>query len=185
MADELDFDEIAQDAIPIPKNEQLKLLSDMANNQLAYEDEVESLEKQLSIVKERLRKLSEDRIPLLMQNLGVNEFKLTNGFKVTIKPWFSGKITEENQDEAYSWLESEGHGAIVKHDLTVQTRMSNDALLDEIREIAKQIGLDVKEKLGIHHSTFSAWIKEMVTNGHEIPRDILGVSQGFKTKIGR
>ena len=63
--------------------------------------------------------------------------------------------------------------------------MSNDELLQSIRKLAEQLGLDVKEKLGIHHSTFSAWIKEQITNGNEIPRDLLGVSQGFKTKIGR
>jgi hypothetical protein len=182
--DELNFDEVATDTA-IPADEQLSRLAKYAKDQLKAEDSIQYLEQQLSEAKERHRSLSEGLIPELMSILGISEFKLDSGLKVTVKPFFTGKITDENQDAAYKWLEDNGHAAIVKHDLTVQCRLNEDKILERIRQLAKELNLDVKDKMGIHHSTMSAFLKEQITSGSYVPRDLLGVYSGFKTRIGR
>ena len=181
---DLDLNEVAAD-VPIPRDEQLKQLSALAEAQLESEQTVENLELELKQAKERLRTIAEVKIPEKMNSLGITEFKLSNGLKVSVKPWFMGKITDDNQETAYAWLEQHGHGGIVKHDLAVQVRMSEDTKLEDIRKLAEKLGLDIKEKLGIHHMTFGAWIKEQVTEGKYIPRQLLGVTQGFRAKINK
>jgi len=185
VSDELDLFDVAKDAQPVPRDEQLLKLSKLAQQQIEAEDYVANLEEQLKKAKENQRFISEVQVPEMMSALGVDEFKLTSGFKITVKPWFSGKITDENAEEAYNWLEEHGHGSIVKHDMTVQVRMTDSAKLERIKILAESLGLDIKEKFGVHYMTLSAFIKEQVNSGEEIPRELLGVTQGLRAKIGR
>ena len=183
--EEMNFlDEVKEDADKaIPNDDKLRKLSDLCADQINTEDEILSLENKLAAAKERLKSYSEFYIPELMSEVGIREFKLSNGLKVSVKPYFAGKITDENAEEAYQWLESHGYADIIKGELIVQFRRSEN--VDEIEELAHQLGFETKDKLGVHHQTLSAFIKEQVTEGHEIPRDLLGVHTGFKTKIGR
>jgi hypothetical protein len=174
-----------KDTVPIPKAEQLHKLAALAKQMQNVEDWITTSEARVAAQKERLRRLSEDTIPSIMQELGIRNFTLDNGFKIEVKPYFSMKIPEANIEEAYDWLEKNNHGEIVKHSLTIETRMTNEKLLEAIRALAEKMKLDIKDKLGIHHMTGSSWVKEQITSGQVIPRELLGVYQGFKTKIKR
>ncbi len=179
------LDEVVDDAAAaaIPTEEKLKRLSGLAQQLIDAEDSVVSLENKIKEAKDEVSRLSEFAIPELMSDVGVREFKLSNGLKVTVKPFFSGKITEDNAMEAYNWLDQKGFSDIVKGELTVQFRRNED--VTEIMELAHQLNFDTKEKMGIHHQTLSAFIKEQITEGNDLPRELFGVYTGFKTKIGR
>lgn len=179
------LDEVQEDAnaAAIPTEEKLSRLSSLAQQLIDAEDQVASLENQIKAAKEEVGRLSELAIPELMSDVGVREFKLSNGLKVSVKPFFSGKITDENAGEAYDWLDQRGFSDIVKGELIVQFRRNED--VTEIMELAHQLNFDTKEKMGIHHQTLSAFIKEQITEGKDLPRELFGVYTGFKTKIGR
>lgn len=179
------LDEVQEDAAAsaIPTEEKLKRLSNLCQYQIDKEDLITNLENQVKAAKEELNKVSEFEIPELMSEIGIREFKLSNGLKVTVKPFFSGKITDENAGEAYDWLDQRGFSDIVKGELIVQFRRNED--VTEIMELAHQLNFDTKEKMGIHHQTLSAFIKEQITEGKDLPRELFGVYTGFKTKIGR
>jgi len=118
MSKEMDFlDEVKADAeatSAIPTEDKLRSLSKLAEDLVVVEDAISQVEDQLAELKRQKRKLSEIEIPEIMNDVGLKEFKLTNGLKVNIKNVFTGKITEENAEAAFKWLDDHGHGGIVK-----------------------------------------------------------------------
>lgn len=170
---------------PVPREEKLLLLANLAGMQTAFEDYIEQLEAKLAKAKEELRKVSDTQIPETMQALGIKKFTLTNGYEIEVKPWFNMSPSEDNVQAAYEWLDRNGHGDIVKHALTLEVRLTQANLLAAIKALADEGGISTKEKDSIHHMTAGAWVKEQLTLGQPIPRELLGVTAGFKTKIKR
>lgn len=170
----------------IPTEAKLKNLSKLAEDLVVVEDAISQVEDQLAELKRQKRALAEIEIPDIMNEIGLKEFKLTNGLKVNVKSVFRGKITEENAEEAFRWLDEHGHGGIVKGEIRIPFRLDDNKLnIQKIEEFAQSLGYNADEKLSVHHMTLSAFIKDQLTSGHEVPRELLGVWTGFDTKIGR
>lgn len=184
---DLDMNEVSQDAAnpPVPREEKLSQLATLAALQSGFEDYIEQLEDRLATAKDDLRKISDVQIPEIMQSLGIKKFTLTNGYEIEVKPWFNMSPSEDNIKAAYEWLDHNGHGDIVKHSLTLEVRLTQANLLSAIKALADEGGISTKEKDAIHHMTAGAWVKEQLTLGKPIPRELLGVTAGFKTKIKR
>lgn len=191
MSDKYDFlDEVKADAeatAAIPTEDKLRSLSKLAEDLVVVEDAIAEVEDRLAELKRQKRKLSEIEIPDIMNDVGLKEFKLTNGLKVNIKNVFTGKITEENAEAAFKWLDDHGHGGIVKGQIVIPFRLDDPKeTIRKIEEFADQMGYTAEEKLQVHHMTLSAFIKDRVMNGDtEFPRDLFNVWAGFSTKIGR
>ena len=182
--DEVKLDAEATKAVPAA--DKLKSLAKLAENLVVVEDAISQVEDQLAELKRQKRSLAEIEIPDIMNEVGLKEFKLTNGLKINVKSVFRGKITEENAEEAFKWLDEHGHGGIVKGEIRIPFRLDDNKLnISKIEEFARSLGYDADEKLNVHHMTLSAFIKDQLTSGHEVPRDLLGVWTGFDTKIGR
>ena len=190
MSDHDFLDEVKADAeatAAIPTEEKLKNLSKLAEDLVLVEDAISEVEDRLADLKRQKRKLAEIEIPDVMNEVGLKEFKLTNGLKVNIKNVFTGKITQENADEAFKWLDEHGHGGIVKGQVVIPFRLdAPKETIRKIEEFAEQMGYTAEEKLQVHHMTLSAFIKDRIMNGDpDFPRELFNVWAGFSTKIGR
>jgi hypothetical protein len=165
----------------IPNVDNLKLLAEKAKAQLQLERDIEDAEAALKVLNEKHRKLSQLEIPALMKEIGMSEFKLTDGSKVTVTPFYSGKITT---DAGFNWLKQHGHGSIVKSFYEVPYNFSaTEEELETIQNALDDAGLFYEEKKSVHHMTLGAFIKEQSINGTPVPADLFNVYEGFKTKI--
>ena len=183
------LDEVKADveaAAEIPTEEKLSSLAKLAENLVVVEDAIAEVEDKLAELKRQKRKLAEIEIPDIMNEIGIQEFKLKGGLKVNVKSVFTGKITEENAEEAFKWLDEHGHGGIVKGMIQIPYRLDDDKeTIRKIEAFASEMGYEANEKLAVHHMTLSAFIKDQITQGKEFPRDLFNVWAGFNTKIGR
>jgi hypothetical protein len=165
----------------VPPEEKLKQLGTLARHQLKVQDEIAELEKQLATKKDELFKVSEMEIPDLMDELGIDGFKLNNGVRLKVNPYYTGKITSE---EAMEWLNENDYGDIIKGSVTVPYPKGFDqSKLQAIVAAAKELGLNPDNREEVHHSTLKAWIKEMVETGQQFPRELFNVYVGRKTKL--
>lgn len=182
---DLNLDEIfkdAQDVLDsIPAQEKLASLSKLAYEQLEYEQEIAKLEAILSEKKEKYREISEIKIPEIMDELSIDEFRLTNGVKVSISPYYSGKITDP---AAYKWLEENNHADIIKGEVHIPfPKGFEKAKLKAIYELSKSVGLQADIGEQVHPSTLRAWIKDMIKTGQQFPRELFNVYVGKRTKL--
>ncbi|MDQ3239678.1 MAG: hypothetical protein M3P33_04085 [bacterium] len=167
----------------VPADEKLGSLSNLAMRQIDLENQIEEAEKELDTLKQQHRKVSELDIPELMNDLAIVNFKLSNGLKVTVKPWFSGNAKHEL---AFKYLDDIGHGDIIKGEIAIPLARGFDRqVAAKIERFVSDLGLVSEFNETVHHSTMGAFLKEMITSGQPIDRNILNVTTGFKTKIGR
>ena len=183
--DDINLDEVFKDAQEVldamPTQEKVKTLSTLAHEQLTLEQEIAKEEAALEEKKKKYRELSEIKIPEIMDELMIDEFRMTNGVKLTIAPYYSGKITDP---AAYKWLEENNHADIIKGEVNIPFPKGFDKQkLRAINNIAKEFGLEADIGEQVHPSTLRAWIKDMIKSGEQFPRDLFNVYVGKRTKL--
>jgi len=181
--EELDLSKVLTDEElnSVPPEEKLKRLGELARYQLKIQGELADLEQALVEKKQEMAKVSEMDIPDLMDELGIDEFKLNNGVRVTVNPFYTGKITSQ---EAMEWLDENDYGDIIKGSVTIPYPKGFDQTkLQAVVAAAKQLGLNPDNREEVHHSTLKAWIKEMIEKGEQFPRELFNVYVGRRTKL--
>lgn len=170
----------------LPNEEKLETLASLGNALLDYQVKIAELEAKVDELKNLARDISEVKLPELMDEIGLSEFRLAKkdnnpGMVVRVKPFYSGKITDEN---AYKWLDDNNHGDIIKGAVTVDYPKGFDKQkLAMIAQAAKAAGLPANIREEVHHSTLRAWLKEMVETGQEFPRDLFNCYVGKRASL--
>ena len=84
-----------------------KTLSDLIRQSMKIDEEIAQAEQYLKDLKFKKRKVNEEDIPSLMQEMGMDSVTV-DGNKVALRQFVHARIPEEKKDEAYNWLRSIG-----------------------------------------------------------------------------
>lgn len=147
------------------------------------EAEVVAAQEALKAAQEKHRELSEQRIPELMETLGLEEFTTKSGRRVKIKTKIRASIAGARKHEAIQWLEENGHGSLIKRtvmvafDRTQQSDAKN--LLTSLR--GKFAG--VKEEIKVEPMTLTKFVNDILKEGKEIPCELFGVYHQRFTEV--
>jgi hypothetical protein len=171
----------AEELTAIPREDRLKSLAALAMEQYNMEVEISQIEEHVADLKRQRDEISEIKIPEIMNELAIDQFRMKNGAKVVLAPYYGGKITDRS---AYTWLEDNGYEDIIKGEIDIPFPKGFDRnKLKAIMDVAHGVGLGGECKEEVHSSTLRAWIKEMITTGQEFPRDLFNAYTGYRTKI--
>ena len=116
------------------------------NKLLETQKKIEATEEELKKLKDVETTLSEQTIPNLMQKAGVELIKLEDGSSVEVKPFYSARIPASKSEEAFQWLRENGHGDLIKNQVSLEFGMKQDNEAKSIVEELKSKGLPVKAK---------------------------------------
>ena len=166
-------------------SQNLRSMAEVARAIRDKEAEIESLEKTLKARKEALRKQSEEELPSMMAEIGVNSFELDDGSKVSVRDLYGGHISVANRDAAYVWLRENGFDDIIKNTLSIVFGRGEDQKADHFMKILEGHGLLPEQNTGVHPSTLKAWIKERMEAGDNFPMDLFGAYIGQRAIIKR
>lgn len=159
--------------------EKIDRLHALVYEQLAAEDEVTIAERELSAAKRRLSRLADYVIPDVMEEMNLTEYKTSDGLTVKLKQSIRAHISEFNRPTAFAWLEEHENDAMIKTVLTVEVPalLSDFENVEEIQAALKTVcdNLPSTEAQSVHSSTLSAFVKEKLVEGEEIPLDTFGV----------
>lgn len=161
----------------------LQRVVQLAELLLKLRENVESLETQLEKAKGDMRRVEQVDLPALMQELGLETFKLKSGETIEVKPEVDCSITEEKRSAAHSWLVDKGFGGLIKTEVVVTFgRGEHDAAEDFAEEVTKQ-GKQPNLVERVHPSTLKSFVKEQMAAGNPVPFDLFGVHPYNKVKI--
>ena len=121
-------------------------ITDSCNKLLETQKKIEATEEELKKLKDVETTLSEQTIPNLMQKAGVELIKLEGGVSVEVKPFYSARIPASKSEEAFQWLRDNGHGDLIKNQVSLEFGMKQDNEAKSIVEELKSKGLPVKQK---------------------------------------
>lgn len=144
----------------------------------------------LGILNEEIRALETDVLPNGLKNLGIKEITLASGAKISLIDVISASITEENREAAHDWLRTNGHGDIIKNNVTLSFGKGED-------EIAKKLVLhlialrdkgetrfgDLQQKEAVHPSTLKAFVKGQLSDGAGFPGELFKLYTGHAVKF--
>jgi len=160
-------------------------LSHLIRKSKKIDDEIAQAEQYLKDLKFKKRKVNEDDIPNLMQEMGMDSVTV-DGNKVALRQFVHARIPDEKRDEAYTWLRSIGEGDIIKNDVTISFKSGEDNMANAVVEdLRGQYGLEPAQKTHIHAQTLKAWAKGRIESGKEIDFDTFGIFVGTEAKITR
>lgn len=161
----------------------LTTMVELANALRAATAEAERITEQLRQAKEHERTLSEETIPGVMQELGVTTFTLDSGQKVSVKPDVYASIPPDTKDAAMEWLETNGHGGLIKTLVIVEYGKGEFELATELFSELLARNLNVASSQNVHAQTLKAFLREQLAAGKDVPLDLFGARPVLKTTI--
>lgn len=165
------------------QDDDLKSVGELALKAKRLEKEIEDLEATLEERKRSHRKMVEEAIPGRLAELGISEFKMADGSKVTVKAFYNASINEANKGAAFEWLRENGFDDIIKNTVSVRFGRNEGGLSDTLVASLRKQGYPVDQNQKIEPQTLKAWAKEMVERGRPFPADLFGLYVGQRASI--
>lgn len=160
-------------------------LSQLIRESMKVDEEIAQAEEYLKNLKFKKRKINEDDIPNLMQEMGMDSVTV-DGNKVALRQFVHARIADDKKDEAFTWLRSIGEGDIIKNDVIVSFKSGEDNMANSVVEdLRGQYGLEPAQKTHVHPQTLKAWVKGRIESGQDIDFDTFGIFVGTEAKITR
>lgn len=165
-----------EEQIPIPGTEpnpieQILILLDQCEQLEQLEQEAEDKAKTL---RSKIDEIQMRIIPDMMRSLGMSQFSLPDGRKVTINQSYFASIPKAKQEEAYRWLVENGHGGVIKEDVFVAPSLKGQ--LDVF-------GVPYRIERKVSPQTLRSLVRELTETGQNYPMDTLGVYIETRAKL--
>ena len=155
-------------------NDELRLVSTLAEKQVILEASVKATEESLTELKQELRLLAQETLPNAMAECGMSAFTLVNGRKITIKTNYYAALPKGQEGEAFDWLRGHGFGALIKNQVIAEFGKGEDERAQEVIELLREDGIYPEQKMGVHAQTLKAFVKEQISSGRELPLELFG-----------
>ena len=162
--------------------EKTSKLVELARTLVETKKAIEESEKKTKELKEKAKMLDEEQIPKFLQEMGVDAIKTPFG-TIGYNLKYRGYISKANQPLAHDWLRKEGHGDIIKTEVSASFGMGEADKAQNMLATLRNNGMNPNFKEGVHHSTLSSWIKDMTEKGKDIPDELFGVYIANTTTI--
>tara|TARA_R100000654_G_scaffold42426_2_gene68680 strand:+ start:382 stop:930 length:549 start_codon:yes stop_codon:yes gene_type:complete len=177
------LDKMEKDTQPDIKVDDLDNISELGRQLADLEEKIQIQEEHLKNLKTDYRKLSEDTLPNKLQELGVSEFKLADGTSMSVQTYYSARITPDNRDACFHWLENNGLGDVIKNTVSANFGRGEDDAAKTLMTNLESEGHDLVQKKWVEPMTLKAVVKEQVEKGTDLPLETFNVYVGQKIKV--
>ena len=159
-------------------------LSNLIRQSLDLDKQIADAEQFVKDLKFKKRKVNEEDIPMLMEEMGVDSLTV-DGHKVSVANFVHARISDDKKAEAFAYLRSIGEADIIKNDVTVSFSSGQDNMAGSVVEDLRNQGFDPAQKTHIHPGTLKAWVKNRIESGKDLDFETFGVFVGTEAKIKR
>ena len=148
----------------------------------------QDIEAQLQQVDKRITDIERSELPDLFSQVGVSRIDVEPdgnhpGFVAERKTVYTAKIPDEHRQDAFEWLEQQGHGDLVKSVINIIFGMQEHDKRLAVMKLLSDHGIEFYNNESVHASTLKAFVKREIQAGRIIPQDLLGVFIFDEVKI--
>ena len=111
------------------------------------------------------------------------DFTLNTGQKLVINDICGASIPAKFKEEAFEWLRQNNAEELIKHDVKMQFGKGEQKMAAKAIELLIEAGYQPSDKETVHAGTLSAWVREQLDRGVDIPKKLFGVFEGKKAII--
>lgn len=156
-------------------DEEMGQLGAAANRLIAKQNEIADAEHQLKLLKAEERKINQEEIPSLMENLGFEKITLKDGRTLSVKEAVQCAIPAAKKPAAYKWMDEHGHGDLIKIALTAKFARGERDVADEAFDALLDIGASPNQTESVHAGTLKAWAREELAQGRALPAELFKI----------
>lgn len=142
----------------------MKLASESSELSQQIADEQIETEKKIK----RMEEINRNRLPEIMQSLGMSSFKLADGSELLIEEKLNASISVANREKAYAWLDDHGFGGIIKTVLKSNFSRDEREKAEEARKMLAEAGFDAETESSIHAATLKSFVKERLAAAADV-----------------
>ncbi len=178
----------AIDMSSLASDDQLARARTVATEYAKLERDITDLEAQLKEKRTRYLELSMRELPSVLGELSIDKIGLPEmGVDVVVAPYYKANIAadwpEEKRDAAFTWLEENGHGDLIKSVLSVTFGRKELELARQLEELIRTqfAGANshpVSIDMSVPWNTLTAFVREQIQRGESLPLDTLGATVG-------
>jgi len=150
-------------------------LGEAANRFIAKQNEIAEAEELLKRLKAEERKIGQEEIPSLMENLGFEKITLKDGRTLMVKEALQCAIPATKKFRAYKWLDDHGHGDLIKIALTSKFGRGEKNEAEHARDVLIELGLSPDLAESVHAGTLKVWAREELAQGRALPAELFKV----------
>ncbi len=162
--------------------EKLESLGSYAKRAREIELQISVLQEQQKVLSEEHKQITEMKMPEILMEIGIEEFKLTTGEKLKLSTYYSASLSDENPQKeiAFKWLRDNGHDSIIKNVIAGTFGKGEEQRANDIYEKLNELAPDIfSKKSGVHPMTLKSFVKELWEAGTPPP------AEPFKLFIGK
>lgn len=174
----------AEQAMRLPSDDGLRIVADLANEQLRLQQLVCEQEAALKDLKEQLTKVSEVDLPSALEALGVASITLSDGGCVTMKESVFAGITEKNKEAAFEWLEATDNDGIINNVVGCNFGKGQDSEAQRLTELLSSQGYSYTNTRSVNSQTLKAFVRKQLEEGLPIPVDVFSIHVKKTALIG-
>lgn len=146
-------------------------------------------EEQLQKCKQAEEQLLNRDIPELLAKMHLDECTTASGIQVKVKREIKASLPGHERVEArmgaFRWLVSNGHGGVIKNQVSVSLERGQDDRADDLVVELRGKGFEVEAKKDVHAGTLGALVRELVAEGKIVPRDLFNLFDMRIAKLTR
>lgn len=161
----------------------LERLTALANEAKQLEFEIIEETVELGKKQGKLEAILKNFIPAIMDELGMEEFKLSDGSQVSVKKVVQASISEDNKPDAFKWLEDHDFDGIIKTKVLSSFGKGEIGDAKEALETLQKAGFEATMDRSVHSQTLKAFVRERLEEGDNIPLQTFGVFEFKLAKI--
>jgi hypothetical protein len=177
------LEEDAKKQREIPTDEKLSKLTSICRRLVEKEREYSDYKSLAGKSYEQLKDIREKEIPDAMMSLNISKFVMDDGTEIAVKDELYASINESKRKEALEWLDNNGLGDIIKHDITISFARGEHEEAERIKGVLQDNGQDgYLEKATVHPQTLKATFKDLRNKGEEIPD---GLFNWYETPLAK
>ena len=144
-----------------------------------YQDRKKDLESEIKVVENIIKNIVQEEIPDIMENNDLDKITLKNGVQIHLAKKVRATFPKEISkiQEAANWLEQSGNSGMLKRQVGVEFTKGDNEKVDRLMHyLSEDIQpLKTTEKTTVHPQTMSAFIREKLEEGENVPMELFNV----------
>lgn len=190
-ANDFDYGDLESPASAEPSGTDAPRVAQLCQQLARAEQDVKAAEDALKAAKARVHELEEKALPALLAEIGTDHFRVPNGGpEVAMKKEVTASLPvkdPERRRRGIAWLEQNGHGSIVKYQAVVDFAKGDEHTMKAFQALVagwdRHEMVDCEVDKDVHHGTLTATVKEMLAEGVDFPRELLGFHERRVAKL--
>lgn len=184
------FDDVFQDAedvrrADIASDDKLKQVASLAQKAQDLDRKIKDSEKLAKQFAEELRRVVEEELPDLMKEIGLRDFTMENGTKISLENEVYASVPNDTKDQCLDWLREQGFGDLIKNEFKINFNMGEDDFATSVRQMLMTLNQPVNftQRTTVLPQSLRAFIREQDKKGVDVPDNLFSIHRVSKAKF--